>query len=290
MPDTHTAASVSRADVLAAYALCASGDTLAIPAGDEAWASVAVFTIGLNVVGAGKGVTVIRSATGNAISTRMIQYIPADPSLNEAFSLSHMTLDGQDGNAVLLIKNTSATDRLTKIRLHHLDFPNEAGYFMEVRGHIDGVMDNCSFNGLPHIDFYGWNSAWDNFAFNFGSASQFYVEDCAWVDCDNVINTCGIGGRVCFRHNEFWMLSNILPLHDMHGNQPGGNAAGMGFECYENTYHLQGYGTKFIDMRGGKSLVYNNTLLYATSAPYANYREEYDDSLGVGPAARFRFV
>jgi hypothetical protein len=278
------AASPALADVQAAIALASTGDVVRIPAGSATWTAQLVITKGIYLIGSGIGVTIIYSATGGGLSQRMIHYQPSSPGLNEPFRISSMTLDGQSANGILLITNISTTYRLTKIRIDNIDFPHEAGYFMEIEGHVYGCMDHCTFSGSPHIDFYGLNSAWDNFSFEFGSPNQFYVEDCSWPGQGNTINSCGIGGRVCFRHNSIITTAGLSPIHDIHGNQPAGNSAGMGFECYENDYYLVGNASKLADLRGGKSLVYNNRLVFVTAAPYITFREEYIDSLGVGSA------
>jgi hypothetical protein len=285
--DYILAASPELVDVEAAIALAVVGDLVVVPAGEATWAYQLVITKGITLMGAGVGNTVIYSATGTpaAIDTRMIRYNPTNPELNEPFRLSGFTFDGI-GGGILRLSNSSALDRLTNIRVDHIAFENCQTLFMEIgRGNVFGVMDNCTFTGNPHIDMYGTTQNWYNFAFSFGSLYQFYIEDCTWTSVGNVINSTGIGGGVCFRHNLFSTTKNMFPLHDLHGNQPAGNSSGSVFECYGNTYILGGTGgSKFFDMRGGKSLIYDNVLIYAASPPYANYREEYNDALGVGPA------
>jgi hypothetical protein len=278
-----TATSASYADVSAAIAKASTGDTVMVPAGRATWSDPLVITKGINLVGAGINKTIITSNTGSAF-TRIVQYNPTNPKFNEPFRLSGFTFDGQ-GTSGLLSLNCSALYYLSHVRIDHNSFLNCPNAFMKTKGQIYGVIDNNYFTGDPHIDFYGYNSgSWTYHAFYFGSANQLYFEDNVF-ETDGCINTVGIGGRVCIRYNTFTFTGgNVYPIHDMHGNQPGGNAAGMGCEIYENTYNAGTRNSQWWGMRGGKSLVYNNQYIGGAYSVYGNYREEYIDSAGVGPA------
>src|SRR5689334_5498367 len=61
---TRTAASTSAADVLAAYNLSSSGDTVLVPSGSSTWTSALVIQKRINIQGAGASQTVLTSSSG----------------------------------------------------------------------------------------------------------------------------------------------------------------------------------------------------------------------------------
>jgi hypothetical protein len=92
-------------------------------------------------------------------------------------------------------------------------------------------------------------------------------------------NSSASGARWCWRHNTFNLTEFASPVHDLHGNV-GGRPGGMGIEIYENTYNVNNYGAKIVDQRGGKAVIFNNTINNArTNNTYLQIREEYLDSL-----------
>jgi hypothetical protein len=129
----------------------------------------------------------------------------------------------------------------------------------------------------------GDREMWDNFppdaSTPYGQAEQFYLEDCTisgsfWFEG-------GQGGRYAVRHNSF-DGSNEYDMFDAHGNQPAtGNYATMMAEIYDNTFTNLQKGMRLIAMRGGKSLVYNNTLsgVSAVSGTILDSYEENNDYL-----------
>ena len=78
----------------------------------------------------------------------------------------------------------------------------------------------------------------------------------------------------------------MITAFEYHGNQVGGNTAGMGMEIYENTIYNTSGGAPTLRMlhsRGGMNLGYNNTAQTTFGGTYSNVKEEYKDILGPGP-------
>jgi hypothetical protein len=70
----------------------------------------------------------------------------------------------------------------------------------------------------------------------------------------------------------------MAPLFDAHGNQSGGIYTTMGAEIYGNNVTSPYVGGKFFDDRGGKALVYNNSITSA-SGIYTSVTEETHDNV-----------
>jgi hypothetical protein len=273
------AASVSYEDVSVAVSRAKTGDMVIVPTGRATWSKQLIIKKPMCLIGAGVGNTIISMNTGKP-RKRAIVYSPAKPKFGGTFRLSGFTFDGQGTSGILGIECNYLYS--CNVRIDHNSFLNCPPAFLETKGQIYGVIDNNYFTGSPHMDFYGTGYAWIYHPFSFGSADQLYFEDNTF-ETDGCVNTVGIGGRVCIRYNTFTFTGgNIYPIHDMHGNQPGGNSAGMGCEIYENTYNAGLRNSQWWGMRGGKSLVYNNRYIGDASSVFGNYREEYIDSAGVG--------
>ena len=216
------AASASYSDVASAVSSARSGDTVVVPAGSATWSSVLTITKGITLRGAGVGYTTITGNVGS--SAYLIVYRPSNPILNEAFRLTGFTIDLNNNSGALRLQNTSASYRLSNLRIDHNSFENCIMVTMEINGPIYGVMDSNTFSGTVHIDNYGKNaiSDWSIPAFALGSANNFYIEDNLFTG-DNTFYSGGHGGRYVARYNTYTYNNPVAGLHpwfDMHGNQP----------------------------------------------------------------------
>ncbi|MGB4298148.1 MAG: hypothetical protein WBK32_00750, partial [Candidatus Saccharicenans sp.] len=115
--------------------------------------------------------------------------------------------------------------------------------------------------------------------FNFGSANNFYMEDnffrCHRGDYWYIEGA----GRVAIRHNEIHLdvRDDYYPVVDVHGNQANAWSGAMGFEGYNNTIYAS-YSNRFIDMRAGRTLFYNNSFSQSNGSAMIAAREEELDS------------
>jgi len=281
---TYTAANATYAAVNTAYGLCSAGDTLVIPAGTETWASQLVVTIGIYIVGAGVGNTVITSgyAGGSGLddSNYLFVYAPAAPGDNVPFELSGIECDLDSQCDWIKLKNIDATNIVTKIRIHHNKAYGMPNYALHVRGNVYGVFDNNDTTG-GYFRFYGMDANWTNLGFYFGSANNFYIEDNT-IDCANygMVVYGEVGSRYCFRYNTVTnsLGKDINPAFDSHGNQLTSGTASMGIEVYNNTITIGNHILKLTDHRGGKAIIFGNDISNSGTT-VTRIREEYDDAL-----------
>jgi hypothetical protein len=127
------------------------------------------------------------------------------------------------------------------------------------------------------IDSMGdYATTWNNFTFNYGTADNFYWEDCTLYVRHGDVFDDGGGNRYCVRYctiNQVEPVSGqgMFPLFQIHGIR--GN---MGCELYENTINHNGRSFFLAIQRGGKALIYNNH--FAWCSPTINPWNEYLDS------------
>ena len=283
-----TAASPSLADVRAAVSVAHAGDTIIIPAGTATWTSYLSITKSLSIIGAGMDQTIINngysmpSGGGSAeINKSLISFFPTNPEDNPPFRLSGITFNFGTSSYGILLSNATLYD-CTSIRLDHLRI-SARDFVFQRSGLTHGCMDNCIIKGS--MDMIGLSSYWTHVPYNYGERSNFYIEDCDWSADNNTTEIFQAGNgpmRYAFRYNTITIPTGvqISPLFDQHGNQSSAYSC-MGAEIYENHIDLSGnnWTTLFYDQRGGKSLVYNNTITWSSSGGVATrVREEHQDS------------
>jgi hypothetical protein len=285
--DTHTAASCSYAAVSAAVAAASSGDTVSVPAcGSTTWDNTLTITKGITLQGAGIDFTTIKSNL-NDITKDLIDYVPADPSLNEAFRITGFTLDGDWKSNILRIWNHDwIAYILTKIRVDHIKFVNANRHAFKTAGTIYGVMNNCQFIDCQQgIEFNGNDSmSWDNSPVALGTSHYFYVEDSTFdytTVCTSGSHTCsggifqsGQGTQFVFRHNTITNHPDyVSQTLDIHGNNgwpvvaeyhDTGIRGAINVEIYSNSFNsLRASSIEFLDHRGGTLLMFDDTYTTA---------------------------
>ena len=284
--DVIQAASPSYADVVAAISTANAGDTVLIPAGKAIWKSQLVITKGIKLIGAGAGNTVITSGyvapTTYDSTGYIVAYLPASPELNEPFRLSGFTFDLAGTCQWIYLRNNTAK-AINQIRIDHNDVSKSPKRMISIKGAVYGVIDNNVMAGGLMMTVYGSNAtSWNNLTFDFGTADNIYFED----------NTCtisttphdgGVGGRYCARYNKYIYINqerHLVPWFDMHGNGGAGkNWSGFGVEVYENVIDGGSRTGCIIDLRGGKGLIYNNTIKTTSrSTGFQKVREEFLDA------------
>jgi len=305
---TITAASPSLADVQAAIASAHPGDTVMVPPGTAKWSggipfvnwtADLVLTRGINLIGTGIGRTNIAfsSPFGIGYQPSTAAFAANDSLRISGFTFDHSGhLDWGTSYAAICLYGVHYTNALSKNRIDHVRFYKDGGTALWVTGQMWGVTDNCIFEQasnpyrtvfIPIRATGGDRNTWDKFPVNpdhpFGQADQFYLEDCTMIG--DVWFEGGQGGRYCVRHcASIGKGSNgESDVFDAHGNQPAGgigdNYATMKIEVYENTFTQVAKPVRFIAIRGGKALVYNNTLSGVSEVrlSFLNSYEEYSD-------------
>jgi hypothetical protein len=292
--DTQTAASASYADVSAAVLAASPGDTVTVPAESATWDSPVTITRGITLQGAGVGNTVITSNITNQ-NAGIILFAPNSTALtnNEAFRLTGFTFDCANmSNGILLVNST--TTIMNKVRIDHNRILNaggaNAGRCISVSGTIFGVIDSneldvtSSENGISvYGNAYGNGGydEWNTLSRNFGDGNNLFIEDNTII-ANNTVPDGGHGGRYVCRYNSFsGAARNMVPIMDMHGNQPAGYSM-MVNEVYGNSINLGSYGGALVDHRGGQGLIFFNSVPVSGQTVFGKVREEYADSLYPG--------
>ncbi len=296
----NIAKSCSLKDVQAAIATAKAGDTVVVPNGTVTWGSQLYITKGITLKAASVGgVTIIAGFEGKnwGSDNFLIRFQPQDPANNKTFRLSGFKLDCNNKVDAILLVNTSTTEEINQVRIDHNEISNLQtdinARYLETDGLIWGVADNNIFHNddtdavyrtWQALGYNGGQSIWQNHPFNFGSEKQFYFEDNTFYT-KNILVGCGGGGRYCLRHNDIIVKRNSIItvyMFDLHGNMGSGqNWGGIGCELYDNRIDMGNNGLNLIDARGGKALIYNNTIsnLGQYQSVYYQVREEYNDSL-----------
>lgn len=271
-----------RTSVASCISSATAGDTINVSAGTATWASTITITKGMYLTGAGVGSTVI---TVSGLSDGPIEYNPDSTAIaaNGAFELSGFEFNLSSNSAGLSMNGPSATQNpQTRIRIHHNYWRNSAfGSQWHWLGQLYGVFDHNQIDGSGIITPYSTDdgtSAWTNLTYAFGTANVMVFEDNTWnrANTDWYIIEGGVGGRYVIRYNTIDMVRSAQPLFDAHGNQTGANLATMGLEIYRNTITGTPANNNFLSIRGGKGMVFDNTLLSTTTEMIV--REEYADS------------
>jgi len=279
--------------VKAAYLQTERGDTILIRADTAVWDSQLTITHGVRIIGCGANTSRIISnwyvedQRGANEVNYLIRYQPTD-SINDTLVLKNIYFELGGKCMMLLCKNGVITPSIVYVAHNYVHRPRFRCFVCI--GQINGVIDSNTVYGdsvSQNLVFttYGSNAlGWTNINNNdYGSSNNIYFEDnivYSW----QVFVDGGAGGRYCIRHNRFiykFADQNLSPFADMHGNQPTGNHAGMLIEIYENEldFTVDRRAQPFVDLRGGKGLIYNNHITSPlTTRSFIRFREEYNDN------------
>lgn len=291
---THTAKSCSYADVSAAITLASPEDTVSVPSGTCNWSKTLIITKGINLIGAGIGNTIINNA--------MMRYGPTDYSTDYAFRLSGFTFNGADCTAILHLgtgrsqPTAIGNNKQTKNRIDNNKFYNtctsEPIFWLHMG--MFGVIDNNEIYSVYNsrannggyqdgiFKYWGYYPGMEAVS-KFGHGDNIYFEDnkIHLTGSDANVQHSGGGARWAYRYNTIYIdHAQWFPLFDMHGNQ-GGSHTVQGTEIYGNNIIAgpSSYG-RFLDHRGGQSMVFNNNLSDQMNRSLKiQVREEYADSL-----------
>jgi len=300
-----TAKSGSPQDIQAAINIVSSagGGTVYVPEGEyefnppqTQWGTAVEVPGGVNVIGAGKGKTILKqTVTTSGLTTYLfgIDGTNGKPSRISGFTLQVTGLDEEEpeGSDTVGIDVGDARD----FRIDHIsfyNFTNMAIYTENARG----VIDHCDFDN-PYKDdtsvppegrIWGYGivvvGAWNYWASNITNLlghyddldTVVYIEDCTFRRCRHCIAANG-GAHYVARHNYFteMILAHYASYIDAHGGTP----SAIGTRCveiYDNViedspcdnrslsdpqYWGQYLGLG-IGIRGGGGVIFNNTIKY----------------------------
>lgn len=274
---THNAATTSRQDVGAAYALCSSGDTLGIPAGTSVWTNTLYVTNAITIQGAGIGQTILSDNIGyenpvGAIGPIIMFTCPSNQLGRVTGIEFQAATSGGDVHAVLWLKGTCR-----RVRVDHCKFFNCRQPNIDVDGSVCGVIDHCSFietnnhgiefwNGLswpttldPNADW--GDGSWES-PFGWGTTNMMVAEDCDFTRAGGNEGAAAIdtfaGGRFALRNCVF---TNCYV--EMHGTETTGRyRGGRACEVYGNKFYNSVATTLpfGVHLRSGSAVIWSNSF------------------------------
>jgi hypothetical protein len=292
---TITATSCSSAHVQEAINSASRGDTVSVPAGKCTWSGEVTIDKAIRILGAGIDRTTIVSnlpiSSGTYVGYWLFKYTPSNPSadINEIFEITGFTFDNASRAGSIAARNLSLTP-INKLKIHDNKFVNCIGGVYSGRDYVNtimiegtvyGVVYKNSFNGLPHVDNYGYTAGggglntWNGVTWQPGSEKAIYYEDNIFEKTfetesgrDHLIFSSDKGVAYVVRYNTLINHYGTMVGFDMHGIQRGGtpsnptwiSRATMGMEAYGNKI-INTVGDTFVSGQGGgRGLVFYNYI------------------------------
>jgi len=292
---TYNAASTSRTDVTNAIAQATlEGDIVNIPAGTSTWASAAVITKGITIIGAGTNST--RLINSQSASTGLEGAVfDINLAADERMRVTGIYFQDENLNTDSDGIRISGSTAKRKIRIDHCMF-HGFSWGVKDEGRAFGCGDNNYFfdcdtfvrhqgyNTIASLPVagapYPWNSTntfcWEDNIFQW----ENFNEDSYICDTEHPAD-------YTFRYNTILAKRPASPGRqrdgfDLHGEN-GGEVIPIGPKVYKNTMTFTGANSantcKFVDWRGGaNSLSYSNTLIGLSVAGKWMFRDDYGGS------------
>ena len=314
---TVPAASANLADVQAAVNSANAGDTVQVPAGSATWSagltiSKAIILQGTSTAaptspGQGPGTSSTNIIRGGGYVALLDALITIAPSSDIPIRVTGFNFDNGGGSSISGTNLTSIyivgidTSPIRQIRIDNCTF-NTGTQVVWWNGGAYGVVDHCLFtNCWIGVIIYGGSSDLGDKAFarndyQAGSANFPFTEDCIFT-----WNLSGFpgspwvtyhwaGGRSVLRHctiDSTGASTGITGPVDCHGNATYWSPSPLGpnqrgtirFEFYNNTVHMGKGVYQLMDLRGGSSLIHDNTFTTAdgNTPNVCDFRDEEDD-------------
>ncbi len=254
-----TAASCSAADIQSAadQVKNAGGGTVYVPAGNCTHTDAVRMSDGVNLIGAGQGVTIIHNSH-IAISTRFYG------NLNKGFRVSGMSLYSGGSDPISL-------DTVHDFRLDHMYIETGSGDAVGASYSYSGVIDHCYIkltNSVYGIEIAKttdtYPTCWPSLTSILGKSDAIFIEDNTIEGTGSYHGTVGHGAaHYVVRHNTFIDASGSARI-DAHGTgYPPFNCGTRLVEVYNNDFYFTnpggGNNDYGMDCRGGSQVVFNNT-------------------------------
>ncbi|MGZ3972475.1 MAG: hypothetical protein ACXVJM_21855 [Mucilaginibacter sp.] len=288
---TVTANSCSYADVSSAVTNALAGDTVSIPSCSSgvSWSSTLTITKSITLSGAGGNSTkLINSGSSPFINISLPSDVPVRVT---GIYFDQVTNTGSDKTSIFVSGKTDGSFGVTKIRIDHNTF-NKGKRTLYWYGWAYGVADhnnfiNCDIAIAPQGD--------DNYAWirpiQAGTADAVFIEDNNFTINNSIEYEPNEqiyhqdGARSVTRNNTFDArnyTAGSSMFFESHGNlnlYAGNNSDQRGhplLEIYNNNFYA--YKTyRMIYLRGGSTLVYNNTMTTQTGSASAIELTEEED-------------
>lgn len=294
----------SESAVQSAVTNALSGDTINVGSGNCVWYTGVLVTKNIQIIGTGIGSTNITAGAGIPGGTTggLIRYLPADETSTNIFRIQGFTFDTNGLAAAIVLGDNSHAPIVKvpdKVVINDNRFVNSVGGDDNAVGiwqHVSyGVVYNNIFDvakmairtGLLNNEEAPWlygrtGSNFDNIQ---GSANALYLEDNTFNQSTNSgFSDCVFEGvRTVYRYNTINLNvpgGGYMQLFDWHGAEYGstGDASCFGAELYGNRINdILSDGGRLTDGRGGKSMVFNNSISSGAYTPH------FWTSLGVCP-------
>jgi hypothetical protein len=281
--DTHIANSCSLPDVQAAYNAAGAGDHIAIPAGHCTWSSYLTIDKAITIQGSGSSsTTIITAGTSKLIYINLSSDVPVRiTGLYFSQDLGTTPVSGYE-TAIYINGRMNNSFALTQIRIDHNTFKGGTSVIW-ANGWIESLIDSNTFIDADRAiliegdESYAWART-----IAAGTSHALFIENNTFT-ADNSVNWIlnqpiyhQGGGRSVTRYNTFdysAYTNGDATFFDSHGNSNyytgGADIRGQPIlEIYNNTFHAN-HTYQFIGIRGGSSLIYNNTLIYDANVGYA---------------------
>ncbi len=263
--DTIPAASCSVADVTAAVALAADGDTVQIPAGSCTWTNPSPGTPALEIDdrrlvlrGAGESLTTIVDDGGPDFGDTLIVFGGSTRAPVRVTGITFRRLRTEEGGAHLL----AFFGPREEWRVDHCTFEMESVHgFVHSDGPHSGLVDHVTVRGRAHVwahgSFADVDARWRE-PLGLGTRGAIYVEDSSFDDrLESRHHPTGavyadFAARVAFRHNTV----RDAPL----GFQgPLITRGTFSYEIYDNTFVAETSSWTWLELGGGSGVVWGNS-------------------------------
>lgn len=281
---TRTAGSCSRADVEAAVAAAADGDTVVVPAGTCSWASGFAFSKGIHLKGVAHGaVTLVHDAGGD----RLLEITEDDTHPTE---LSDLVFVEGTGTADSHLGVFSGAPGARPVLVHHCVFETDGGLLRSIRWAPNrGVVWGNEFtsNGeddqaivfVDDANAASWQTPSTMGTDDLDGESNVYVEDNVFREIPLQVLDPDSNSRVVIRHNLFeesGMASHGADT-SVHGTRH--------WEVYDNVFTFTDHGdcdgsltanlNWFYYIRGGTGIIADNVMPDISSCAWGDKTEIY---------------
>lgn len=301
------AASCSYRDVSAAVSLVPENGMVSVPQGSCSWSTTLIITKGLELIGAGAGISIITSNVPvpdfDYCETAIICYRPLSYAANQQFRVSGFTFNGGwtpggggGSGCVGIVRDSFSGDGanvLTKVRIDHNTFSGCGNTARPQRAIITdaltfGVIDHNTFTGnMKEFDSeIGDGAGWPSTLLSVGDSgpaitpggpNSMYFEDNMITHFHNeqVLTSSGQGGRYVYRYNVVNTdQAGAAGQHlDAHGTL-GTNRGTPSVEVYRNVFMVHSTAFQLLDQRGGTGRIFQNRVIKASSDIELQLREE----------------
>jgi hypothetical protein len=271
---TYTAADCTVASVQAAINSAANGDTVMIPAGSAVWTNgVTIYNKGINLIGAGVGVTIITNGAATAPSYSGL--IDVQHNYPNFVRVSGFTICNSSGPYTDL--NIGGSTQTNYFRVDHMQFYSLSKAGITPNGYALGLIDHCFFSSITNggatgISITGEGAySWDTRPPTWGDTNKVVIEDCCFYWYPAAFNGNGAvdsynGARWCFRHN--WVTNINVGCHGT--DSTASDRSTHSYEVYNNYFENDTASTYLLlgGFRGGTGLFFSNTVVGAAVYPW----------------------